>query len=77
MGPQAWDPPRPGLQGPCASLSQLGTNQLRDFGPADRAIPDCSFLLCEMGGMEDLPRRAAACQEPQGSGRGTGRRCWG
>lgn len=37
MGPQAWDPPRPGLQGPCASLSQsgLGPNRLGDFGRAD------------------------------------------
>lgn len=74
-GSQAWDPPRPGLQGPCASLSQsgLGPNQLRDFGRADWAIPDCSVLLCEMGGTKDLPRRAAACQEPRGGGRGRGR----
>lgn len=79
MGPQAWDPPRPGLQGPCASLSKsgLGPNQLHDFGRADRAIPDRSFLLCKMGGMKDLPRGAATCQEPPGDRRRIGLGSWG
>lgn len=73
-GPQAWDPRGPGLQGPCASLSRSGLsqNQLCDFGQAGRAIPDCSFLLCEMGGMKDLPPGDATYQTPPGDGRQSG-----
>lgn len=46
------------MQGSCASLgkSELGRNQLSDFRQTGRAILDCSFLLCERGGMKDLPR---------------------
>lgn len=54
------------MQGSCASLgkSELGRNQLSAFGQTGRAILDCSLLPCETGGMKDLPRGAATCQEP-------------
>lgn len=68
-GPQAWDPPRPGLQGPYGSLSKsgLGRKQLRNFGLANQAIPFYSFLLCEMGGIKKT--HAAVRQAPGGGKR--------
>lgn len=53
------------MQGSCAALwkSELGRNQRSDFGQAGRAILDCSFLLCEMGGRNAGPT-SRSCHVP-------------